>query len=94
MNIRKGIQMSKFKRVDLVCDRISNKQLFKAVVFAITMIRDGTYPSIANSRAAKYYGFSVAEVAKYVGQHSARIASSKRNMKREFNREQDDFGQT
>jgi hypothetical protein len=68
------------KNVMLCCDRIEDRNVLKAVFFAIKMIRSGTPPNISNSRAAKYYSVPVAEVAHFVGQHSARIGSSKRAM--------------
>lgn len=56
-----------------VIDYIPDKTLFKAVMFARKMMRRGTPPSIANARAAKYYGVSVHEVAHYTGQVGGRI---------------------
>jgi len=56
-----------------VMDYIPDKTLFKAVMFARKMIRGGTRPSIANSRAAKYYGVSISNVAHYTGQTGGRI---------------------
>lgn len=38
-------------------DYISDKELFKAVMFAKKMIRDGTRIDIAIYRAATYYGY-------------------------------------
>lgn len=70
------------KRVNLACDHIGDPELFKAVVFAVSMIRTGTAPNIANSRAAGYYHQQTSDVAYYVGQHAARLQSSRRNMRR------------
>jgi hypothetical protein len=50
---------------------IKDPKLYKAVAFAITMIRNGTNPGIANTRAAKYYSYDVSEIAKYVGIHAS-----------------------
>ena len=66
-------------KVELVCDHIKDRDVLKAVLFAVVMVRRGTRPNIANSRAAKYYNVKVSEVAFYSGQHAARIASSRRN---------------
>lgn len=60
-------------KINLLCDRIADKDVFKAVVFSIRMMRDGTEPYIANARAAKYYKASVRQVSFYTGQHSSRI---------------------
>jgi hypothetical protein len=49
-------------------DFIADQTLFKAVMFARSMMREGTSPRLANARAAKYYGFSTSEVAKYTAQ--------------------------
>lgn len=64
-------------KVNLCCDHIEDKSLFKAVVFSISMMRGGLTPNIANARAARYYGVSTADVAFYVGQHAGRIRASK-----------------
>jgi hypothetical protein len=47
---------------------IDDKTLFKAVMFARKMIREGTHPTTANFRAAEYYEVAVSDVAHYVGQ--------------------------
>ncbi len=49
-------------------DYIRDRTLFKAVMFARRMMRQGTPPAIANTRAASYYRQSVASVAHYTGQ--------------------------
>jgi hypothetical protein len=46
---------------------IKDKEMFKAVQFAISMRRDGTPPAMANYRAANYYGYETNEVAHYTG---------------------------
>lgn len=58
-------------------DWISDKDLFKAVRFAASMISKGTRPGIAHHRAAKYYGVSVSDVAHYSAQHAGTIAGRK-----------------
>jgi hypothetical protein len=52
---------------------IPDKALFKAVMFARSMMRKGTNPGLANYKAAQYYGFAKEEVAKYTGMAAARI---------------------
>ena len=59
-------------------DYIPDKELFKAVMFARRMIRQGTKPPLANSRAAKYYHVSVSDVAKYTGQTGGRVAATQK----------------
>jgi hypothetical protein len=49
-------------------DYIPDKTLFKAVTFALKMMREGTPPAVANTRAARYYGVEVSDVAHYTGQ--------------------------
>ena len=66
-----------------VMDYISDKTLYKSVMFARKMIREGKQPRIANSRAAKYYGVSVSDVAHFTGQTAGRIAG-KRKKKDQF----------
>jgi len=59
-------------------DFIPDKTLFKAVMFARKMMRDGTPPGVANSRAAAYYGFQVHQGAHYTGQVAANCARRRR----------------
>ena len=49
-------------------DYIPDRTLFKAVMFARKMIREGTPAATANYRAANYYKVSVSDVAHYSGQ--------------------------
>jgi len=49
---------------------IDDKQLFKAVMFAITMIQNGEGYALAIYKAAKYYGYETSEVAHYVGKYA------------------------
>jgi hypothetical protein len=62
-------------------DYIPDKTVYKAVMFARQMMRNGTPPPIANSRAAKYYGISSSDVAHYTGQNANRIKTIKKNIK-------------
>ena len=50
---------------------IKDRELYKAVSFAVKMIRQGTNPGVANTRAAEYYGVAVSDVARYVGIHAS-----------------------
>ena len=59
-------------------DYISDKTVYRAVMFARKMIGNGTTPGMANTIAAKYYGVSVCDVARYTGQHAARIRTLRR----------------
>jgi len=68
------------KRAHLM-DYIADRSLYKAVMFARSMIRTGTRPNIANDRAGKYYQVSVSDVAHYVGQVGGTVAGSKRKSK-------------
>jgi hypothetical protein len=53
-------------------DYIPDKTLFKAVMFARRMMREGTAPPVANTRAAAYYGVPASAVARYTGQVGGR----------------------
>jgi hypothetical protein len=57
---------------------IPDKQLYAAVMFARRMIREGTPPGVANTRAAGYYGVSIHDVARYVGQAGGTFAQRRR----------------
>lgn len=59
-------------------DFIPDKRLYAAVMFARKMMREGTPPGVANTRAANYYGVSVQDVAHYTGQVGGRSKSRKR----------------
>jgi hypothetical protein len=58
-------------------DYIPDRTLFKAVMFALRMMREGTPPAVANTRAAGYYGVGVSDVAHYTGQ-AGRTCSRRR----------------
>ena len=55
-------------------DWIGDKTLYKAVMFARHMIREGTRPPIANHRAAQYYHVKTEDVAHYTGQAAGTYA--------------------
>jgi hypothetical protein len=59
-------------------DYIPDKLLFKAVMFARKMMREGTPPAVANTRAAGYYGVAVSEVAYYTGQAAGTCSHRRR----------------
>ena len=74
-------------QINLVCDRIEDRNTFCAVLFAISMMRKGTTPNIANARAAKYYRVRISDVAHYTAQHAARVGASKAARRRTFAKE-------
>jgi hypothetical protein len=59
-------------------DYIPDKTLFAAVMFARRMIREGTRPGLAITRAANYYRVSVQDVAHHTGQAAGRSSRRKR----------------
>ena len=59
-------------------DYIPDPTLYKAVMFARQMIREGKPPGVANTRAAGYYGVEVSDVARYVGQAGGTQAQRKK----------------
>jgi hypothetical protein len=63
-------------------DYIPNKTLYKAVMFARKMIREGTPPGLAITRAATYYGVGVSDVAHYTGQAGGTCAHRRRRLER------------
>ena len=65
-------------KYDYVMDYIEDKTLYKAVMFARQMIRDGEYPSHAIRKASKYYKRDMGDIAHYVGQCGSRRANEKR----------------
>jgi hypothetical protein len=62
-------------------DYIPDKTLYAAVMFARKMIREGTAPGIANTRAAKYYKVSSKDVAHHVGQVASKVRVRKAKKK-------------
>ena len=61
------------KPIIYAVDKIDDVNLFKAVGFAIKMIRDGKRYDYANAIAAATYGYKTKEVAHYVGQRAQRL---------------------
>lgn len=61
-----------------VMEFISDKTIFRAVMFARTMMRSGTAPGLANYRAAEFYGVKTQDVAHYTGQTGARSKGQKK----------------
>lgn len=59
-------------------DYIADRTLYAAVMFARRMIREGTPAGVANTRAARYYGYPVSHVAHYVGQAAGTSAQRHR----------------
>lgn len=60
-------------------DFIQDRDVYRAVMFSRKLIGDGLAPPLAHARAARYYGVPISEVAKYVGQHAARIKAMRRH---------------
>lgn len=53
-------------------DYIPDKRIYKAVMFARKMTREGTRPQIAIARAAKFYDADPSDIASYMGQVGGR----------------------
>lgn len=51
---------------------IADKDLYRAVMFAAKMVREGEYKGLAIKKAAYYYQVSMADVAHYLGQRGGR----------------------
>ena len=68
--------MSKAK-YDYLMDKASDKDTFKAVMFACKMIRQGSLPSNAIRTASRYYDCDMSEVAQLVGQRGGRTNGEK-----------------
>lgn len=66
--------MSKAK-FDYLMDKASDKDTFKAVMFACKMIRRGSLPGNAIRTASRYYDCDMQEVAMLVGQRGGRTKS-------------------
>ena len=73
-----------------IMDYIKDKTLFKAVMFARKMIRDGTPVGLAEYKAARYYGVKKSDVSFYVSQTGGRVNGIKRNRRKNTNEEQND----
>lgn len=57
---------------EYLMDKASDKDTFKAVMFACKMIRQGMMPANAIRKASMYYDCDMSEVAKLVGQRGGR----------------------
>ena len=55
-------------------DYIADKTVYKAVMFARKLMRNGMKPGLANYKAARFYFVNTSQVARYTGQVGARIA--------------------
>lgn len=55
-------------------DYIEDKEIFKAVMFARKLMRQGKPARKANYIAAHYYGVSISDVAHYTGQTAGTYA--------------------
>jgi hypothetical protein len=66
-------------------DYIEDKTLYKAVMFARSMIRKGTPPQTAIYRAANYYQRNVSDVAHFVGQVAAEARHSRKRKRNDTN---------
>ena len=73
-----------YEKIRLCCDFIKDRDLFKAVIFSVKLIRDGVDPRLAHSKAAKYYNVRLCDVAKYCGQHAVRTKENRRGIRREY----------
>ena len=73
------IQMrQKRNRGPYLMDFIPDRALFKAVLFACSLIRNGTYPPDAFKIAAGYYDVSPGDINYYVCQRSVRSRARRR----------------
>lgn len=62
-------------------DYISDPAVYKAVSFALKMIREGTAPGIAIKRASRYYGVAFGDVSTHVAQAAGTVSGWKREVK-------------
>jgi hypothetical protein len=62
----------------LYCDAINDPYLERAVIYAIELIREGYFPSVANAQAARAFGYDTRDVSQYTGQHAARIRAMRK----------------
>ena len=69
--------MAKKALYDYVMDKASDKDTFRAVMYACDMIRKGKLPSNAIRIASRYYNCDMSEVAKLVGQRGGRTNAEK-----------------
>lgn len=66
-----------YAKYDYLMDIASDKDTFKAVMFACKMIREGKIPQNAIRIASRYYDCDMGEVAKLVGQRGGRTNSER-----------------
>ena len=66
-------------KFDYLMDKASDKDVFKAVMFACKMIREGTYAGQAIRTASRYYDCDMDEVAKLVCQRGGRRNAEKKS---------------
>lgn len=71
-------------------DYIEDKVLYTAVMFARSMIREGTPPQTAIYRAASYYQRNVSDVAHYVGQAAAEARHNRKRKRNDTNTGRDE----
>lgn len=57
---------------------ISNKELFKAVSFASSMVKKGTSIPLACHKAASYYSVDTQDVSKELGKRGASVNNYRR----------------
>jgi recombinational DNA repair protein RecR len=74
ISVIEEVNMSKAK-YDYLMDYIPNKDVYKAVMFACKMRREGVSVENAIRRASKYYDVDMSEVAHYMGQRGSRKRS-------------------
>lgn len=65
-----------------VLDHIEDDDLYKAVMFAMSMMKKGEVPGRANRVAADYYNVATEAVAEHTGRAAARIAAIKRERRK------------
>lgn len=65
-------------KYDYVMDYIEDKDVFRAVMFAAKLIRDGRSANNAVRIASRYYDVDMSDVAHYLGQRGARRRNEKR----------------
>lgn len=64
-------------KYEYVMDYIADKDVYKAVMFACKMMRNGTSANNAIRKASMYYDVDMSDVAKYVGQRGGRRSQEK-----------------
>ncbi len=59
-------------KYDYIMDYISDKDTYKAVMFAVKMMREGKDKQQAIRTASRYYDVDMTDVAHYLGQRGGR----------------------